>query len=343
MAQTTYTCYTSCMLPHDLDSALDAMDALLGQRLQTPVALLSSCHHHIRQRPGKRIRARLVLCTYGLYGAWHEGIRMAALIELLHTATLLHDDVIDHAEARRKQASLNQTFGNTASILSGDYLYAIAFQLIAEFNDPYLTHVLSRATAKIVAGEMRQHHHQTTRETTYRHYLRILYGKTACLFETACHLAAYRQAPRRDVRHLTLYGRLLGMAYQLIDDAMDYQPHPSLGKPHGNDLQEGKQTGPWLAAYHQASPSIQADYFALLDDANQHPDLLHHIKTYGVQVTVDMATRYFQKSLTHLGALSCENALSTFSPIHQILSQRGLTSADPAQVATAQSNCHGIE
>lgn len=235
---------------------MQAVDRLIQQSLHTDVALIDQLSHHIVNSGGKRLRPVLLLLIsrhFGYDGDQH--INLAAIIEFIHTATLLHDDVVDASSLRRGQITANQRWGNEASVLVGDFLYSRAFQMMVHTDSMRVMKILSDATNIIAEGEVQQLLNRHDPETTEARYLEVIRNKTAKLFEAAGQLAAVicnRSAAEEQA--MAAYGAHLGAAFQLIDDALDYNATSTeLGKNIGDDLAEGKPTLPLLYAMWHGS------------------------------------------------------------------------------------------
>lgn len=196
---------------------------------------------------GKRLRPLLTLLCARLFGAnVNDDLRrLAATVEMLHAATLMHDDIVDNAATRRGIPSAHTVFGTTEAILAGDALLSTANNLVAGFGKVKLCALFSRATAETAAGEILELHALHNQELSHREYMSIIRGKTACLIRAACEMGAvYADAPSRDVTMMGDYGEALGLAFQIVDDALDVADPEVTGKPSGGDLREGKLTPP---------------------------------------------------------------------------------------------------
>jgi octaprenyl-diphosphate synthase len=287
----------------DLTQAIHDIQRLIEQRLKSPLALQQSMHDHWLNRQGKCIRAQLVLAAshcLGYQGA--QALQLGAIIELLHAATLLHDDVIDHASERRTQKASHQIFGNHAAILGGDYLYAVAFTMITELKDHAMNAILAEATAAIVSGELRQLQHQDQDRPSTHQAFRVIKGKTARLFATACHLGGLASGKPREAVLLSQFGHCFGMSYQLIDDALDYLINPMLGKAHGNDLREGKPTIPLLLTMTQEPAYQKLLLQALYGDHAVFDAALAKVAEHGVMPTLALAKRYLARGTAYLSS-----------------------------------------
>ncbi len=234
------------------------VDELIQLRLNSEVHLIGKLGHYIVNSGGKRLRPTLLLLIsryFGYSGAQH--INLAAIIEFIHTATLLHDDVVDASMLRRGQVTANQRWGNEASVLVGDFVYSRAFQMMVETDSMRVMDILSNATNAIAEGEVQQLLNRHDPETTEMRYLDVIRNKTAKLFEAAGQLATVIcERPKSEDQAMAAYGRHLGTAFQLIDDALDYNADSStLGKNIGDDLAEGKPTLPLLYAMWNGNES----------------------------------------------------------------------------------------
>jgi octaprenyl-diphosphate synthase len=228
--------------------------------LKSDVALVNSVSRYIINSGGKRLRPLLVLLAARACG--YEGdkhIQTAVIIEFIHTATLLHDDVVDESALRRGHETANNVFGNQASVLVGDFLYSRSFQLMVQVSHMRIMDVLADATNAIAEGEVLQLMNCNEPDTTEEQYLEVIYRKTAKLFEAGMLIGAILAEQTRAVEEaLTEYGRQLGCAFQLIDDALDYgSGNADLGKNIGDDLAEGKPTLPLIHALKNANPDDQ--------------------------------------------------------------------------------------
>lgn len=234
-----------------------AVNRLIHQRLGSDVALVNQVAHHIIHSGGKRLRPLTVLLAARAAGYKGEAhIPAAAVIEFIHTATLLHDDVVDESSLRRGQETANAVFGNQASVLVGDFLYSRSFQMMVEIGDMRILHVLADATNTIAEGEVLQLMNCNEPETTEADYLEVIYRKTAKLFEAGTRIGALLGETAGIEDNLVDFGRHLGLAFQLVDDALDYDPTATeLGKNIGDDLAEGKPTLPLIYAIQHGSPA----------------------------------------------------------------------------------------
>jgi octaprenyl-diphosphate synthase len=239
---------------------LQRVDQTIVQRLASDIVLVNQVSRYIIGAGGKRLRPLSVVLAARACG--HQGqkhVPAAAIIELIHTATLLHDDVVDGSDLRRGRNTANHVFGNEASVLVGDYLYSRSFQMMVELGDLRIQEVMANATNTIAEGEVLQLMNAHDPETTEQRYLEVIYRKTAKLFEAGAQMAAIVSGSPREIEQAMVdYGRHLGTAFQLVDDALDYQATAEeLGKNLGDDLAEGKPTLPLIYALAHA-PAAEA-------------------------------------------------------------------------------------
>lgn len=248
-----------------------AVNTTILDQLNSDVVLINQLGHYIISGGGKRIRpmiAVLVARALGYQGTKH--ITIAALIEFIHTATLLHDDVVDESDMRRGKATANAAFGNAASVLVGDYIYTRSFQMMTSLESLRVLTLMSAATNVIAEGEVLQLMNCNNPDITEENYMQVIYSKTARLFEAASQSAAIlSDATGEQEIALQNYGRYLGTAFQLIDDLLDYSSDgTTLGKNTGDDLNEGKPTLPLLHAMHNGTPEQTAMIRQAIEEGN---------------------------------------------------------------------------
>jgi octaprenyl-diphosphate synthase len=251
---------------------MQRVDAVIRERLSSRVALVDQIAHYIVNAGGKRIRPRLVLLFAEALGfEGRERYELAAIVEFIHTATLLHDDVVDESSMRRGRATANAMFGNAASVLVGDFLYSRAFQMMVSVGHMRVLDVLADATNVIAEGEVLQLMNMHDPDLAVADYLQVIRYKTAKLFEASARLGAVLAGAGPQVEECCAeYGRSLGTAFQLVDDLLDYEGNSlELGKNVGDDLREGKPTLPLLVAMERAD----ADERALIRGAIEHGEL----------------------------------------------------------------------
>lgn len=241
-----------------IHSDMQKINETILAQLKSDVALINQLGYYIIQSGGKRIRPMIaILAARALDCHGQLPVTCATFIEFIHTATLLHDDVVDESQLRRGNPTANAEFGNAASVLVGDFIYTRAFQLMTQLDSLRILKIMSDATNVIAEGEVQQLMNVNDPDTTEENYMNVIYGKTARLFEAATHCAAIlAQATEQQEKALQNYGRYLGTAFQLVDDILDYSANAQeLGKNVGDDLAEGKPTLPLLHAMHNASDS----------------------------------------------------------------------------------------
>lgn len=276
---------------------MNAVDSVIRRRLYSDVALVRQVAEYIIQSGGKRMRPALVLLAAGALN--YEGQRhhdMAAVIEFIHTATLLHDDVVDESALRRGRDTANAMFGNAASVLVGDFLYSRAFQMMVEVDDMRVMQVLSDATNIIAEGEVLQLMNCHDADVDEARYMQVIHYKTAKLFEAAARLGAIlaKSTPEME-QAMADYGKHLGTAFQLVDDVLDYSGEEAdTGKNIGDDLAEGKPTLPLIYVMKHGNPEQVAcvrnaienggreDFPAVLEAIRQS-GALDHAKARAVQ------------------------------------------------------------
>ncbi len=253
------------MQPHQLNTKIEpqflAVNDFIVNHLGSNVPLVEKIGHYIVQSGGKRFRPLLVLlaanaCRYPQDSDQDHHIQLAACIEFIHTATLLHDDVVDNSDLRRGKDTANAKWGNAPSVLVGDFLYSRAFQIMVAIGKLEIMDVISNATNVIAEGEVLQLLNSRNPDLTEDEYMKVIIGKTAMLFEAATQAGAILAgATKEEEQALQLYGRHLGIAFQLVDDVMDYlSSAEEMGKNTGDDLAEGKATLPLIQAMKETDP-----------------------------------------------------------------------------------------
>ena len=252
-----------------------AVNRVILERMASRVELIPQLAGHLIASGGKRLRPMLTLASARLCG--YQGQRhipLAACVEFIHTATLLHDDVIDESNLRRGTATANVVWGNKASVLVGDFLFSRAFQVMVEDGSLEVLRILSSASAIIAEGEVLQLVTQNDTTTSEDAYLEVISAKTAALFAAACRVGAVvADRPRAEMEALESYGRNLGIAFQLVDDALDYSARQAvLGKTVGDDFREGKITLPVLLAYRRGDEDERRFWRRTLETVEQEPE-----------------------------------------------------------------------
>jgi len=284
--------------------AMNAVNAIILDRMQSEIPLIPALAGHLIAGGGKRMRPMLTLAGADLVG--YNGTRhhkLAAAVEFIHTATLLHDDVVDGSEQRRGKETANLVFGNPATVLVGDFLFSRAFELMVEDGSLKVLKILSSASAIIAQGEVDQLTAQRRIETSEERYLHIIGAKTAALFAAASRIAAVvAERPEAEERALDDYGRNLGIAFQLVDDAIDYDSGTAdMGKDRGDDFREGKMTLPVIFAYARGTAEERRFWQeAIAGFRTEDEDLAHAIdliRRHGaVQATRERARHFAERA-----------------------------------------------
>jgi len=292
-----------------IEAELHAVDRIIVNELSSDVLLINQIGKYIVSSGGKRLRpALLLLVAKALNYQGAHNLTLAAVIEFIHTATLLHDDVVDDSSLRRGRDTVNSLWGNSASVLVGDYLYSKSFELMVSVGDLRIMEVLSATTTAIAEGEVLQLLNCNNPDTTEEKYLKVISRKTAILFSAAAQLAAILCKSESDIEdRAKAYGLHLGIAFQLIDDALDYQADPeNLGKNLGDDLAEGKPTLPLIYAMERCSEkeaeilraSIREGDRSQLDAVNQIIE-----STQAIPYTIGRATEEASKAIAAIDTL----------------------------------------
>ncbi len=290
---------------------MQAVNRIISEQVESDVSLIQQLGFYIVNSGGKRIRpliAVLAARAVGISGTQHQ--TLAAIIEFIHTATLLHDDVVDESTLRRGRETANAVFGNQASVLVGDYLYTRSFQMMVSLERMEVMQVLSNATNVIAEGEVLQLMNCNDPNVTEASYMEVIYSKTARLFEAATQLAAIlSDQPAFIVEALQDYGKYLGTAFQLVDDILDYQADPNeMGKNVGDDLSEGKPTLPLLYAMWHGNDAQQSMIREAIEKANglQHlGDIQQAMADTGaIEYAKAKAIEASERAIARLGALN---------------------------------------
>ena len=273
---------------------MSAVNDLIYSQLQSDVALINQLGIYIVNAGGKRMRPMLtVLAARALNYDKTDHIAIAAIIEFIHTATLLHDDVVDESNMRRGRETANALFGNSASVLVGDFLYTRSFQMMVKLNNMRIMDILSDATNIVAEGEVLQLMNCNDPDTTEESYMEVIYCKTAKLFEAATRLAALVSDQSDEIESaMQNYGKHLGTAFQLVDDILDYTADAKeMGKNVGDDLAEGKPTLPLIYAMEKGTPKQKQ----LIRDAIEHCNGMEHLDEVLSAITQTGALAYTQK------------------------------------------------
>ncbi|MEO6582380.1 MAG: polyprenyl synthetase family protein [Sphingomicrobium sp.] len=295
---------------------LNGVNAVILERMQSNVGLIPELAGHLIAGGGKRMRPMLTLaCTnlLGYSGSRHQ--KLAAAVEFIHTATLLHDDVVDGSGTRRGKRTANLIWGNPASVLVGDFLFSRAFELMVEDGSLKVLKILSQASAVIAEGEVEQLTAQRRIDTGEEQYLQIIGAKTAALFAAACRIApVIAEASDEAEIALDSYGRNLGIAFQLIDDVIDYASDATtMGKGVGDDFRDGKMTLPLILAYARGSGDERGFWEAAVtgervsdDDLARATALMQ--SSEALSDTIDRARHYGRRAIDALGAFPAGRA-----------------------------------
>ncbi len=289
---------------------MTAVNNLIYSQLQSDVALINQLGVYIVNAGGKRMRPMItVLAARALNYQGKHHIDIAAIIEFIHTATLLHDDVVDESNMRRGRETANALFGNSASVLVGDFLYTRSFQMMTKLSDMKIMDILSDATNIVAEGEVLQLMNCNDADTTEESYMQVIYCKTAKLFEAATRLAAVISHQDEVVeKAMQEYGKYLGTAFQLVDDIMDYTADAKeMGKNVGDDLAEGKPTLPLLYAMRhgdEAQAQLIKEAIETCNGMDNLADILQAMEETGsLRYTQKMAEQEADKAITALDAI----------------------------------------
>lgn len=293
------------LIVHDMGE----VDKVIAHRLNSSVPLVGQISQYIIAAGGKRLRPALLLLVAGALG--YKGTQhhnLAAVVEFIHTATLLHDDVVDESTLRRGRATANEAFGNPASVLVGDFLYSRAFQMMVDANDMRVMEVLADATNVIAEGEVLQLMNMHDASLDEGAYLRVIRSKTAKLFEASARLAAILiKAPSHVEEACATYGQALGTAFQVIDDVLDYAGNTAeMGKNIGDDLREGKATLPLIIGMQRGTPEQAATIRHAIEqgETEKLPQIIEIVRNTGaLEATQQAAAAEAQRAISALSAL----------------------------------------
>ena len=293
------------------------VNELILERMHSNIPLISQIAQYILSAGGKRLRPILALSSSKLLNynnSSNQDIYLASAVELIHTATLLHDDVVDNSSKRRNKKTANEVWGNQITILVGDFLFSQAFELMVKTNSLDVLQTLSNASSKIAEGEINQLQCQSKPETTTEEYLEIITGKTAKLFSAACKSGALISTNNIDqIKALEIYGKELGVAYQLVDDALDYiSETPKLGKSVGDDFKDGKVSLPIIISWNKGTKDEKNFWTRAISNLDQNENDFNKAKELinkynGIMETYALAKSYSQKAVDALSIFeSCE-------------------------------------
>ena len=295
------------------DADMQAVNALIQRRLHSEVVLINQLSHYIIGSGGKRLRpllALLVARACGYQGDKH--IDAAAIVEFIHTATLLHDDVVDESDMRRGKQTANNVWGNQAAVLVGDFLYSRSFEMMVDIGSMRVMEILSTATNTIAEGEVLQLLNCRDPDTTEARYMEVIHSKTAKLFEAACQLGAVLAGLNSEQEQaMARYGMHLGTAFQLVDDVLDYTADAAeMGKNVGDDLAEGKPTLPLIIAMQRSAAPTQAILRKAVEEGglNELDTIIQAIQqTDAIAYTLQRATRETELAIENLSVLPASN------------------------------------
>jgi octaprenyl-diphosphate synthase len=294
---------------------MNRVNAVILDRMQSQIPLIPELAGHLIAGGGKRMRPMLTLaCARLLNYPGDRHHKLSAAVEFIHTATLLHDDVVDGSDMRRGKTAANLIFGNPAAVLVGDFLFSRSFELMVEDGSLKVLKILSNASAVIAEGEVNQLTAQRQIGTSEERYLEIIGAKTAALFAAACRIAAVVAEREADEMALDSYGRNLGIAFQLVDDAIDYvSDGATMGKDSGDDFRDGKMTLPVILAYSRGTAKEQAFWReAMLGNRISASDFDHAVsllRAHGtIDDTIDRARHYGQRAIDAIGHFPASDA-----------------------------------
>lgn len=312
-------------------TAMNAVNTVILDRMQSEIPLIPALAGHLISGGGKRMRPMLTLAGADLVG--YQGTRhhkLAAAVEFIHTATLLHDDVVDGSETRRGKEAANLVFGNPATVLVGDFLFSRAFELMVEDGSLKVLKILAGASSIIAQGEVDQLVSQRVIETSEDRYLHIIGAKTAVLFAAASRIAAVvAERDEAEERALDDYGRNLGIAFQLVDDAIDYDSDAAeMGKDRGDDFREGKMTLPVILAYARGNDEERRFWQeAIAGFRNEDEDLAHAIelirKHDSVNATRERARHFAERAVDALSIFPDGKARAAMTEAARFAVSRG--------------------
>jgi len=289
------------------------VDALIRARMDSPVPVIPALAEHLIAAGGKRLRPLLTVAAARLAGARGGGhLKLAAAVEFIHTATLLHDDVVDGSERRRGKVAAHLIWGAASSVLVGDFLFARAFELMVETGSLPALGILARASRVIAEGEVMQLTDSHDLNLSQALYLQIITAKTAELFAAAAEAGAVAaEAPTAEIAGLRDYGLKLGLAFQLVDDALDYGGvSERLGKDAGDDFREGKATLPLILAVARSGPKERAFWTRTIETQDQHPEDFKRAR----EIVLETGALESTIAFAHEHAEAAKAALQRFSP-----------------------------
>ncbi|MDX2276237.1 MAG: polyprenyl synthetase family protein [Hyphomonadaceae bacterium] len=316
----------SALLAEDLT----AVDALIHQHMASPVGVIPNLAAHLIDAGGKRIRPLITLAAARLLGGGGDGPRkLAAAVEFIHSATLLHDDVVDESDMRRGKTSAHRVWGNSSSVLVGDFLFARSFNLMVETGDIQVLDILARAASVIAEGEVMQLAAANDADTTRERYMAIIAAKTAALFAAAARAGAVAAGrPGAEASALETYGRELGLAFQLVDDALDYGGlAAAMGKNVGDDFREGKVTLPVVYAREAGDEAERAFWRRVMSGARTEDDLHRAVSLLrrhdAISLTLQAARDHASAAAAALQSLPANAYRDALAELTEFVVERG--------------------
>lgn len=287
-----------------LENDMSAVNAIILERMDSHVPLVKQLAGYLIAAGGKRVRPLLTLASTAIHdGDMSRAHLLAACVEFIHTATLLHDDVVDESDERRGQATANEIFGNQASVLVGDFLFSRAFQMMVDDGNIDILRILSDASAIIAQGEVLQLSTANNIDTTMEDYTAVIKAKTAALFAAACEVGPVIAGGHSgQAEAMAEYGMNLGIAFQIVDDVLDYSANQEkLGKTIGDDFREGKMTAPVLYAIEKADEEEKSFWARVITDNDKNDDDLPHAialmqKHNALEQSMTLARQYAGKA-----------------------------------------------
>ena len=289
---------------------LQSTNRLIIEKLDSNVPLIKEIASYLILSGGKRLRPLLTACSFHLINNNNNSnknyIGLAAAVEFIHAATLLHDDVIDESKIRRGAATANDIFGNKTSVLVGDFLFSRAFELMVQYGSKQILEVLSKASSTIAQGEVLQLTTINDSSTNQELYMKIIENKTASLFSAASEISAILSEEKDIIqKSLKTYGQKLGIAFQLIDDALDYAGTSALDKSIGDDFREGKMTLPVIISLEKSNPEEKTFWKKTIEDLEQSSGDLNKAielinKYHGISSTLTLAKTYSEEAIKSL-------------------------------------------
>ncbi len=304
-----------------VSAEIESVNTEIRSQLNSDIALINTLAEYIIQSGGKRLRPLiLLLSARALNYTGQQHISLAAVIEFIHTATLLHDDVVDASAMRRGNQTANDIWGNEASVLVGDFLYSRAFEMMVAVDSMAVMDVMARTTNTIAEGEVMQLLNAHSSSTTEQAYLETIYRKTACLFESAAKLGGLISgAGKAQIQALQNYGKCLGNAFQIMDDLLDYQSNSvQMGKNSGDDLAEGKITLPLIEALKRGTPEQQQVIIEAIENGTRE-QLAAILKIVELTGALDYSFKLAeQQVLLAQSALECLPETNFRTALHQL-------------------------